>query len=141
MKRVIFGAVSALCILTAQGGFAQDTQTLADIRQEAAVLSVEITKLTRELSTPLLVALLTLFGASIAEPATGAMAASPPSRLSPTVRFSHLIPKRVSRQRALLALRSGLLAWYRHGTLRATLLAEDLPILTVSFSLRRVLAS
>ncbi|MEM5468892.1 tol-pal system protein YbgF [Celeribacter marinus] len=51
MKRVIFGAVSALCILTAQGGFAQDTQTLADIRQEAAVLSVEITKLTRELST------------------------------------------------------------------------------------------
>ena len=50
MKRVIFGAALALSIL---GGavMAQDAQTLADIRQEASVLSVEIAKLRREMST------------------------------------------------------------------------------------------
>ena len=50
MKRVIFGAALALSMLSG-AGFAQDAQTLADIRQEAAVLSVEIAKLKRELST------------------------------------------------------------------------------------------
>ncbi|PTQ75788.1 tol-pal system protein YbgF [Celeribacter persicus] len=50
MKATIFGAALALSCV---GGalWAQDAQTLADIRQEAAVLSVEINKLKRELST------------------------------------------------------------------------------------------
>nr|WP_319247362.1 tol-pal system protein YbgF [uncultured Celeribacter sp.] len=51
MKRMIFGAAFALSISVASLATAQDAQTLADIRQEASVLSVEIAKLKRELST------------------------------------------------------------------------------------------
>ncbi|WP_460274140.1 tol-pal system protein YbgF [Celeribacter sp. ULVN23_4] len=50
MKAMILGA--ALTFASFGGAaVAQDAQTLADIRQEAAVLSVEINKLKRELST------------------------------------------------------------------------------------------
>lgn len=49
MRSFLFG--TALSLLVAGGAVAQDAQTLADIRQEAAVLSVEIAKLKRELST------------------------------------------------------------------------------------------
>lgn len=55
MKAKIFGAALALSVsmlsLGSGAAFAQDAQTLADIRQEAAVLSVELGKLKRELST------------------------------------------------------------------------------------------
>lgn len=49
MKQVVMGAVAALFVSGA--AWAQEAQTLADIRQEASVLSVEIAKLKRELST------------------------------------------------------------------------------------------
>ena len=54
MKRILMTSVVALGVSFAasvQGAAAQDAQTLADIRQEAAVLSVEVLKLKRELST------------------------------------------------------------------------------------------
>ncbi|MDO6615842.1 MULTISPECIES: tol-pal system protein YbgF [Pacificibacter] len=49
---VVFGLGAGLSFgAGVQGAAAQDAQTLADIRQEAAVLSVELLKLKRELST------------------------------------------------------------------------------------------
>lgn len=52
MKSVMIGALVALNVSVSAGAlFAQDTQTLADIRQEAAVLNVELSRLKRELST------------------------------------------------------------------------------------------
>ncbi|AJE45912.1 tol-pal system protein YbgF [Celeribacter indicus] len=51
MKRLIFGAALAFAVAGGGAVAAQDAQTLADIRQEASVLSVEIAKLRRELST------------------------------------------------------------------------------------------
>lgn len=50
--QIVLATVAALFLGTAQGVVAQDTtSTLADIRQQAAVLSVEIANLKRELST------------------------------------------------------------------------------------------
>lgn len=46
MRRLIFA-----CLIVASPAFAQDNQTLADIRQELTVLYVEMQKLKRELST------------------------------------------------------------------------------------------
>ncbi|GAA3868761.1 tol-pal system protein YbgF [Celeribacter arenosi] len=53
MKRLIAVFWTATCLSGGLGGalWAQDTQTLADIRQEAAVLSVELARLKQELST------------------------------------------------------------------------------------------
>jgi tol-pal system protein YbgF len=51
MKNAILGAVMSVSLLGLLPAAAQDAQTLADIRQEAAVLSVELLKLKRELST------------------------------------------------------------------------------------------
>ncbi|WP_417248229.1 tol-pal system protein YbgF [Celeribacter sp.] len=53
MKSMMVGVLMALSVSvsTALPAAAQDAQTLADIRQEAAVLSVELTRLKRELST------------------------------------------------------------------------------------------
>ncbi|MFT6169506.1 MAG: tol-pal system protein YbgF [Celeribacter sp.] len=54
MKRILMTTVVVFGVsfgATFQGAAAQDAQTLADIRQEAAVLSVELLKLKRELST------------------------------------------------------------------------------------------
>ncbi|WP_246002287.1 tol-pal system protein YbgF [Pacificibacter maritimus] len=51
MKRILMTSVVALGLAFGQAAQAQDAQTLADIRQEAAILSVEIVKLKRELST------------------------------------------------------------------------------------------
>lgn len=51
MKRVLMTTAVVFAVGFAAPVFAQDAQTLADIRQEAAILSVELKKLKRELST------------------------------------------------------------------------------------------
>ncbi|SEK19714.1 tol-pal system protein YbgF [Pacificibacter marinus] len=51
MKRILMTTAMVFGLGFASPLFAQDAQTLADLRQEAAVLSVEIVKLKRELST------------------------------------------------------------------------------------------
>jgi tol-pal system protein YbgF len=51
MKRILMTSAVVFGVLFGQSLSAQQAQTLADIRQEAAVLSVEIVKLKRELST------------------------------------------------------------------------------------------
>jgi len=49
-KRLL-GGIAVIAAMTGAPSMAQDAQTLADIRQEAAVLSVELQTLKRELST------------------------------------------------------------------------------------------
>ncbi|PKQ13354.1 MAG: tol-pal system protein YbgF [Alphaproteobacteria bacterium HGW-Alphaproteobacteria-1] len=51
MKRAFLGPLVALMLVAPHGAAAQATETLADIRQELAVLFVELQKLKRELST------------------------------------------------------------------------------------------
>lgn len=51
MKRTLMATAMVFCMGVTSPLLAQDAQTLADLRQETAVLSVEIVKLKRELST------------------------------------------------------------------------------------------
>ena len=49
--RILATALLSLCLTVPQISVAQDSETLADIRQELSVLYVEIQRLRRELST------------------------------------------------------------------------------------------